>query len=364
MRENRAPQLQFLRCCAFLFIFLYHTGTYQYSWFPGSDGAASSVSFFILLSGFVSGYSSFGRDIPCSGREVARYLRKKLKKVYPLYFVTTVYAVSASKIPSLVAGQSSEELAPLLLQLLKNLLLIQSWFPSEYFSFNGVGWFLSTIMFLYLLNIPMRAAASRIAKSGKSDVLFAAVFAGSFLLTLLYNYLVRTTDFGFTQYILPAARVGEYACGMALGCLACSLGRRIKTGAPAAAVFSLLETGALFFWVFWMYVGKADWQSYVIHWFYPNCLLLFVFSFGQGIFSALFRKKPLRFLGDISFECFLLHQLVISVYRKNSKVKADTDAGRIFSILFCLVLTVLVAALVHHARPARDTLRPHTSAGA
>lgn len=84
---NYSNQLQFLRFLAFMLIFFFHTGDYQFAWFPQDNGASNAVEFFVLLSGVVSGISSFDKDINCTAKDIISYIKKKILKVYPLYFI-------------------------------------------------------------------------------------------------------------------------------------------------------------------------------------------------------------------------------------------------------------------------------------
>ena len=85
--HDRADQLQFLRFIAFVLIFNWHMDWFAPQFFPRDLGGACAVEFFFLLSGFGSAYSSYNRDVIFSWRGLFDYLKKKLKKAYPLYFV-------------------------------------------------------------------------------------------------------------------------------------------------------------------------------------------------------------------------------------------------------------------------------------
>lgn len=292
---NRADQLQFLRFLSFLMIFLWHANTYAFSFFPGGNGATHSFSAII----------------------------------------------------------------PSIRQLLMNLLLIQSWFPTGYFSFNGVGWFLSTIMFLYILNIPLRAHATNIKKKKKSEIIFAAIFLISFIITWVYCYALRNTNMEYTQYVLPASRIGEYICGMALGYLVFPINKALKNNKYITIAFSILEILSLFLWVYGMYIPIDAWQFRICHWMIPNCVILITFGFGRGIISSLFRLNYLRYLGDISFECFLLHQIIIYEYSITSGVRVSGNLGNAFSIMFCLVITVLIATFISNSSIAPDNSKKY-----
>ena len=343
---NESNQLQFLRFLAFVLICIFHTGNYQFSWLPDRNGAANAVEFFILLSGVVSGISSYDKEIHCSINNVFAYIKKKIVKVYPLYFVTTIFTVTYSSIPSMIAYHDFDGTKDQLCQLVKNLLLIQSWFPTNYFSYNAVGWFLSTIMFLYFINVPLRAIATKIRNSKNSEWVFVIIVAVSYLLIWLYCYLTRNTNMEYTQYVLPVSRVGEYICGMALGYLICSLKKKIIVNRWVTVFFTALEAIAIGLWIYGMYIPMASWHFRITHWLAANIFMITIFSVGKGAFSSLFRLSVLRYLGDISFECFLIHQIVIHLYRTMSGLDVISKLGNLFSMSFCLLLTIMVASLI------------------
>lgn len=227
-----------------MLIFIFHAGAYTKGWvgYVGKYGSANVVVFFIMLSGAVSGYSSYEKDIFFSFTGILKYMWRKLVKVYPLYFITTVFAMSDSGIPQLFASWSKSEMKPFVYQFIRHLFLVQSWYNNEeYFSFNGVGWFLSTIMFLYLLNIPLRAIASKIKKCKNASFLFAGIFIVSYALLTMYCYLTHDTFKEFTQYIFPPSRIFEYICGMSLGYMLYPLVKKPKSTSKVKALFTILE---------------------------------------------------------------------------------------------------------------------------
>ena len=94
----------------------------------------------------------FNKDIRLSWREEGKYLWRKVKKIYPLYLFTTLYLFLYTNTESLTALFDVQRFPG---QLLRNLLLVQSWSAEGAFSYNGVGWFLSTLMFLSVFNLPV-----------------------------------------------------------------------------------------------------------------------------------------------------------------------------------------------------------------
>lgn len=348
--RNRAEQLQFLRFLAFLFIFLWHADDWSLPFLPRENGAANGVAFFFMLSGAVTGYSALQNEIKCTPREIGSYLSGKVKKIYPLYITTTLITVSYSGIAKYIVTQNYSKLTVPVTHLCKSILLLQSWFPKYYFTFNGVGWFLSTILFLYLFKFPLIFIAGKIRKSKYNLYLF-----GIFMILILgaiigYNYLTQNTNMEYWQYIFPPARLGEYIIGICIPNIIYLLeNKNYKYFSKEFKVIlcSLLEIGSIMLWICNMYLPMEDWEYRIVHWIIPNIVLIAIFIHGKGIISNLFRKKVLVYLGDISFECFLIHQIVIYFYNLSIDVDATEIVGRLFSIIFCLILTIMIANLAH-----------------
>lgn len=344
---NRLDQLQFFRFVCFLLICLHHLRWYQFSWLPNANGAANAVSFFVILSGFGSAYSGVGSEIKCNIKTIIKYIGNKIRRFYPLYFTTTLIMVACSDIPRLVSAYSFDTLKPILINLIHCLCLVQAWIPHDYFAFNGAGWFMSTMLFLYLLNLPLKTVLNLIYQKKHGVLLLIVNFISLYIVILLYSYITRNTNTEFTQYILPISRVCEYASGMVLGYLFHKMNIYMKN-IDNKIVFTILEIVVLMIWVKGMYVNIESWQFRIVHWFLPNCLLIGAFTFGKGLLSSLFKTKPLKYLGDVSFECYLLHGIIVQWYLRCSGITEITRLGKAFSITYCVLLTILFSSLISY----------------
>lgn len=343
---DRAEQLQFLRFLAFGLIFLWHADYWVPEWFPHGNGAVNAVSFFFIMSGLVAGYSSFQKESSFSVRGIVHFMWRKIKKVYPLYFLTTIFTVCYSKIPFLIATRDIIALRVETIQLLKNLFLMQSWFPSGYFSYNGVGWFLSTVFFLYLITVPLLFSASKIKRFHKNIEIFGCILGVSVAATVVYCYLFRKFNLEFWEYVFPLAHIGEYVAGISLAYILRLVMNEISDSCWTTILFSTAELAALVLWITVMYYGGSGWSGRIVDWFLPNLILIGIFTIGKGSVSKLFRIPILKRLGDISFECFLIHQIVIQIYRMTSGIMEDSVGGNVFSLFFCFGVTILMATMV------------------
>lgn len=348
--SGRAEQLQFLRFCAFMAVFLWHGKVWVPAWFPGGNAAAESVSFFFVLSGLGTGYSFFLRRTPYSLREHGRYIWRKLKKIYPLYITMALFSFVFSGLPYWLVTRDFGPAAPHLIQFARTLLMVQSWFPGgDYFSFNGVGWFISSIMFLYLVTPWLKLLLVKIYENKHRYSILAAVFAAVFAVTTGYCYATGGWDQEFWQYVFPPARLGEYFMGMILGFFLCSQKDRTPDTGRRKGIFTCLEAAALLLWAVSLCLPFADWQFRIVHWLVPNLFLSGVFALGYGAVSELFRMRPFHILGDVSFESFLIHANILALYGITG-VGAAGRLGNLFSLFFCLVLTLMLAFMI--AKPS------------
>lgn len=351
--ESRADQLQFLRFIAFTLIFLLHGSVWNFLELPVKSGAIEAVSFFFILSGVVTGYSSYEKEMTPTLKNVFEYMKRKLCKVYPLYIVTTLFTIIYTQIPQLISTHQFKTLIKGLgIQLLKNVLLLQSWFPTGYFSFNGVGWFLSTIIFLYLFNVPVIYILNKVNKSKYRYLYFTGSFVILILLIITYCYIMRNHNAEFWMYVFPPARIGEYFCGIIMGCVTRSIKLHNQIQGERRTLFTYMEIGALIFWLGASFSATGTWQFRIVQWLLPNIIVLVVFTFGNGWISKLFSCKLLKWLGDISFECFLLHQIVENLYAKLNG-GSISRMGDLFALAFCMVITVVFATLLRGKEEGR-----------
>lgn len=344
--NKRAEQLQFLRFMAFSLICLHHLSEWTWDFFPKAEGAYEAVSFFFMLSGFVLVYSSYDKTIEFSNTSFRQHFCKRLKKVYPLYFATTMLAALMSDIPGLLCEHNFVDLKIELIQLVKNIFLVQSWFKDGFFSFNGVGWFLSDLLFLSLLDLPIIFVGNKIKEKKRNTFVFVIIMAVVFITLFAYSFYFRENNRKFMLYIFPVGRMWEYIIGACLAYILKTNENKKKT-LLSIVIFTIAETLSIAF-VFLLFYHKMDtWKTYTIKWVVPNILVLAVFGVGKGYISKLFRLKILNTLGDVSFECFLIHQLIISSFAGIYGYQTLGGLGNIFVISMLFVSTITFALLLH-----------------
>lgn len=126
--------LSFFRVAFMLLIFLEH-----YPVTPLRVGG-KAVCFFFVLSGFVLSYG-YGKRL--ATMPYKDFLVARMVKLYPLHWALLPIGVWIGR----------DFFYETCYYLPANILLLQSWIPNRdsYFSGNGISWFLSTTLFLYVI---------------------------------------------------------------------------------------------------------------------------------------------------------------------------------------------------------------------
>lgn len=339
----RLNALQFLRFLAFLAVFALHAfpqGISIFSFSGLADAAFFSVSFFLVLSGFVSALKSTDQMEDHKLRIILKYVWKKLKKFYPLYFLLLSLSFIYYLI-QVIGNDSYEQISMLFMQYVKCAFLLETWIDKNYFFMVWSGWFISVIFFMYILEYPLLGLTEKTEEKYSVTglvILLACVITGDFLLQ--YYFHVRLGNSEFWNYIFPPARLGEYFSGM----IVCRIIRPYlqKNTSSHKMLYTLPEIAGLCLPVVMIQmVHTEEWMQRSILWLIPALFLTIIFSLERGYLSALFSKNIPVFLGDIEFECYLLHEPCILV------TSYVWETGTMMSGLTGLILTIILASVLY-----------------
>lgn len=314
--KPKLEKLDSLRALACLDVFAFHA--YLVYW------GAYSVTFFLMLSGFLMTYSGLGREdrYPTTLPGCVKFAWKKIRKLYPLYFITLLLLV----LRIVILAPDDPDPAQVRVyarQFFSSIVLLQSWFFDKdmAFSLNAVGWYLSTSVFAYLLFPWVLRWVSKIKSAAAA--LWGAV--GYFLFMLLAAVLFPHVcalvtgrpllDFDDMQYcfcyFFPPFRSGEFIIGCFLGCAFSRMDRdaldtRKITGMELLGIAGLVSAQI----VFCRYILPGYLTCGMI---YIPCsaLMLFSFALGRGRIAQLLDCKLTRLIAGYSVEIFLLHYTVI-----------------------------------------------------
>ena len=273
--------LQSLRFVFMMMIFMSHYAYRDLSAFDA--GGDCGVAFFFLLSGFACSLG-YGRQVHEGTFDYGDFILRRIRKIYPLHLLCLFFY--------LLMSHSSFDMKALL-----NLLLLQSWVPDAewYFSCNAVSWFLSSLLFCYLL-FPW--AYRYVSKSLSLLILLAYIFA---------YWLTPNDHINAILYVSPLVRFVDFYWGMLLH----RLYERIITLPGSGRAEVLLMIALVLTLAVYPYTD-SKFRNAPLYWLVLIPLIL-VFAQQKGIISRWLKSKPMMFLGSLTMPIFLTHQLLIGI---------------------------------------------------
>lgn len=302
---QRIDSFQGLRTIAFLLVFFSHCNSFLP--LPSGGHGAIGVEIFFVMSGFLMEVHAKERD-KLLLRQCVDSAGKKLRKFYWLHILTMVPALAPTIFGWILQLPDLQTILEVFSKIVVNLFLIQSWIPDSdyYFSLNGVTWYLSTSMVMYLLFPLLHRCISKLTKRSWQYGTILLIYTFQLGLAAGMNgnpYLFAVI------YIHPAVRCLDFLAGMLLG----SAFKGNPQSAHGCAFWTALEAVAvgMLVMVVLLFVQLPEAFSYVVLCAPAAWMLIAVFAHGQGRISGFLSRKSMLFLGNISFELFMVHRMVI-----------------------------------------------------
>ena len=89
-------------------------------------------------------------------------------------------------------------------------------------------------------------------------------------------------------------------------------------------------------------IASENWWGYTVLWTISSCALIYLFAINNGMLSKYLTNKSLIFIGDMSANAFLIHQMV---YRYLDFVEMKFFDGKYdyANILMCFLITIVSA---------------------
>lgn len=265
----------------------------------------AGVTFFLMASGFLLALKHPFNDL--DARSYGKFAWRHALKFYPLHWLTLVLMMVA------LAWAGKQVIQHPALEL--NATLLQSWSLHHhiYFSYNQFSWFLSTLLFCYLcypllarwfkpLNLRIQLAI--IAVLVIIDVI---ILAGQDILGQI------------ALYVFPLVRLIDFIIGMTLAC-ACQSMKNVKVLGKSenGTDIELISIALLSLTVMFIraYPAFLPWSDAIIWW--PAVVVLIMgcmlYNNREGFIGKLLASRPMQWLGDISFEMFMLQCFIPFIY--------------------------------------------------
>lgn len=328
--------LQGLRALGFLFIFLHHTLGYITKASP-VDFGGRGVEIFFVLSGFLIAYHSMDKDLVSTWKGSLQYLLKKLKKFYVLHIFTFLILALFFLHRYMKSGHIEYgDWYHFILNAVLNITLLQSWYSPAKFSFNGVTWFLSSILFMYFLT---PKSVNFLKRRGYIEIitLFILIFTFKFMLDTSGYKLFGKLVF-FSSYVNPAYRFLDFLIGYLGYVTFFKSGNELNISKRSTTILQLI---VLSMYLGSCYIFNKIWQP--APFILLTILLIFACALKGGIMDYILGNKLMVHIGNISLELFIFHQVIIRILGPHI-IKYFSP---LFTIGALFAISLLIAEALH-----------------
>ncbi len=271
-----------------------------------------AVDFFFVLSGFVIA-SAYTTKLGTTA-QIKRFVFVRFGRLYPLHLFM-IAAIAAFEllrmaVPQLVGGGVPPFTGGTNLRsLVTNLLLIHGWGFESDLTWNAPSWSISTEFFAYLY---FALVFGILGRALRMPVLIALIVIGPLVLVLFSpSYMDASVHYGLIRclfgfslgvvlYRLAGGEIGRARHAMDAN----GISRTAATGWSAAEIVVVALVIAFMTRFGVTPVGIASPFLFA--------LAIYVFAHEGGLVSALLLRRPMIFLGAISYSLYMVHTFVQS----------------------------------------------------
>ena len=317
------------RAVFILLIFLYHAGLL-------SIGGTFGVCAFFILSGFCTtmAYKTRVSDISFSYKQ---YLRRRLVKYYPLHWLLLVPAFVSELFTGYTMVKST-------VVLVINALLLQSLIPIKefFFSYNAVSWYLSDTVFFVLVSPFILQVFFKLRWGGQILLMFLLMVLTVILFTLCPANM-RHPLF----YINPISRLVDFILGVFLAYQY----NVITENETVRRTMTIFKNNSLLY--AFVFIGIVI-----------TCVFIYNHLSGLGFLSSIFwspcivllllcsqcsmkRIKFVQAFGTVSFEFFMVHQLVMNFITKLRLAGFLEVSSKSLVVTLDFVAALVLAVFLH-----------------
>lgn len=351
--ETRLTPLDGLRGVAVLLVLWYHV--WEISWLPAPapwlqflpETGFIGVHLFFFLSGFVITFP-FVRALVREAKPPGwrHFAWRRFVKIVPSYVLSIALAYA-------IGYAQRQDSTPALPAILTHLLFIHTWFLQTYGSINGVLWTLAVEVEFYLLFPLIWWCFSRSPWLTGAAMIGCAIAWRYALAACCYHTLLTTYSENLPGYL------DIFACGMLAAWIYCRYAGIAKTravrfapllfAAGVVATLALLESLYSYRmydqWATVWQVGRREWFGVA----FAAVALGALWS--PRLVALLLANRVLVFLGMISYNLYLYHQLIARelLWHRVPPYAGDPHASLHWQVLYTVVAvatTIAEAALV------------------
>ena len=284
------------------------------SFHPGVDMAhftALGVSLFFVLSGFILAHNYRNMQ----PKDAGGFLVARLSKIFPLHLFSLLLIIALLPIFNHVDPG----------RLFSNLFLLQAWIPERAwaYSYNAVSWTLSNELFFYLcFPFIYLYFAKRIGTVFSAWIVLFIITC--VLIAWVLPALEKPLEWKYVLHFNPVIRLGEFLAGIITYEKIYLRLRDKQLDWRLVSLLQLIILPAALVAVEYVHslygVFRGTPVEPLMHWLrltggiFPAVAVIGILSI-RGAVSDLFSMQPFVILGEISFATYMLHHIILRVFR-------------------------------------------------
>ena len=294
-----------------------------------------AVSCFFILSGFCIALGYFEKFKKLSKETLIDFYKKRLIKLYPLYFLTGLIFCIFWFIP--------KDFDWLWKFLFLYVPMLSPWSKYNAHGGNPVGWFIGALFFCYLIIPFVSNLLSKLTDTKKGWIIYSFAF---WLISVVLILLFSKENYSYF-YHFPILRLFEFLCGFSLGCIFKNVNLILKINHTKQSILDIFIIATICSLIY--FVGKFDsWHTttvldYLLYIPLSCLLLIYISNIKSGFLFKVLENKITIFLANISLEMYLIHYIFIqfsSIY-----ITISTKLETFICFIVLLGLTIIVSLL-------------------
>ena len=261
----------------------------------------AGVTFFFMLSGYLVTF----RNSNVSA--VKQFYSRRLLRIFPLHWLVlaAMIAVDLFLMHKFHYGWD----LPL------HVALLQSWIPNVdvIYNYSIHSWFLSSLVFCVIATPLLIKFLDNVSRKVAWGVIIVACVA-----VAVINVNANEHWHSYL-YVFPATRLVDYALGMLLGATMRERATTRQASIMRATIHELVPLAVLAAFIAIHASGNSVAQQleHSVLWWLPVSLLLMestALNGQEGLIGKFLSLRPLVWLGEISFEIYILQKLVNNLF--------------------------------------------------
>jgi len=284
--QDELQHINGIKAFMLLVIFFAHAGIQMY------HISQRACDYLFIISGYMIAYRHYDSSAKICTID---YVKRKLIKIYPLHFITCIYAALFIKEYNAFTISAKEGAR----QLGLNLLLLQSYSESAVYSFNSVAWFMSSLMGVYLIAPSVLKIMRNINSKWANVLLLILIWSIRAVGEMFNGVMYNVNPYHFPLFSMLSAVLGMFIYPLVV------IGNR-----GGVSINTLILIG-LFIIIGWLGYARYKNISVSIQILFV-WLAAYIFALDSDLISCkIMRARCWSVIAKVQIEFYFFHQIVI-----------------------------------------------------